>query len=460
MKRLVVLASLLCFAGILSAQNVNVDLSVEKGPIKPLNGVNGGVQAIYAANTTGLIKNARIPYFRSHDVGDNTWHGAGHVVDISHVFPNFDADVNDPKSYDFYYTDIYVKDIINAGSQVYYRLGQTIEDPNNTYYVHPPKDFKKWAQICEHIIKHYNEGWADGFNYGIEYWQIWNEHDHSKPSCWTGTPEQFYDFYETVYKYLKKKFPHLQIGGPALLGNPTTGKAFIEAMAKRRVPLDFLSWHMYFHTVDAFKYNVNFFRKTLDENGYKDTPSFIDEWNIKPFDLSQTMYNAVLNAATMCVGQYEPVDMMLYYDVLIASPHNNIFTLEATPKPGYWTFYSWGQMSALGTSVEAKADMSEIQVAAATNADRTESGILLTRLNIETGIPQLKDPNIRIPRTINPKMDVKVNVKGAKASDVKVYMVDGTYTYQPYPAEVEQTAEGCTITISMARMSFAYIVLR
>ena len=259
---------------------------------------------------------------------------------------------------------------------------------------------------------------------------------------------------------MKKKFPHLQIGGPALLGNPSTGKAFIEAMAKRRVPLDFLSWHMYFHTVEAFKYNVNFFRKTLDENGYKDTPSFIDEWNIKPFDLSQTMYNAVLNAAVMCVGQYEPVDMMLYYDVLIASPHNNIFTLEATPKPAYWTFYSWGQMSALGTSVDAKSDLAEVQVAAATNADKTESGILITRLNIESGIPQLTDPNIRIPRTINPKMDVKVNIKGTKASNLRVYMVDGTYTYQPYPVEVEQTEEGCVVTISMARMSFAYIELK
>ena len=159
------------------------------------------------------------------------------------------------------------------------------------YGVYPPKDFKKWAQICEHIIKHYNEGWADGFNYGIEYWQIWNEHDHSATCCWTGTPEQFYDFYETAYRHLKKKFPHLQIGGPALIGRPSTGKDFIEAMAKRNVPLDFLSWHMYFHTVEAFKYNVNFFRKTLDENGYKDTPSFIDEWNIKPFDLNQTQYN-------------------------------------------------------------------------------------------------------------------------------------------------------------------------
>ena len=369
--------------------------------------------------------------------------------------------MNDPKSYDFYFTDLYVKKIYDAGSKVYYRLGQTIENANHTYHVHPPKDFKKWAQICEHIIKHYNEGWADGFNYGIEYWQIWNEHDHSATCCWTGTPEQFYDFYETAYRHLKKKFPHLQIGGPALIGRPSTGKDFIEAMAKRNVPLDFLSWHMYFHTVEAFKYNVNFFRKTLDENGYKDTPSFIDEWNIKPFDLTQTQYNTVLAAATMCVGQYEPIDMMLYFDVIIGSPFNTLWTLYAEPKPTYWAFYSWGKMSQLGTSVEAKADMPELQVAAATNADKSKSGILVTRLNIETGIPQLTDPNIRIPRSINPKMDVTIHVKGVKPADVEVLMVDGKYCYQPYPAaKVEATEDGCNVTMPMARMSFAYIKLQ
>ena len=307
---------------------------------------------------------------------------------------------------------------------------------------------------------HYNEGWADGFNYGIEYWQIWNEHDHSATCCWTGTPEQFYDFYETAYRHLKKKFPHLQIGGPALIGRPSTGKDFIEAMAKRNVPLDFLSWHMYFHTVEAFKYNVNFFRKTLDENGYKDTPSFIDEWNIKPFDLTQTQYNTVLAAATMCVGQYEPIDMMLYFDVIIGSPFNTLWTLYAEPKPTYWAFYSWGKMSQLGTSVEAKADMPELQVAAATNAEKSKSGILVTRLNVETGIPQLTDPNIRIPRSINPKMDVTINVKGVKPSEVEVLMVDGKYCYQPYPAKIEATSDGCNITMPMARMSFAYIKLQ
>ena len=43
MKRIMIVAALLGFTCLLSAQIVNVDFSVDKGPVKPLNGVNGGM---------------------------------------------------------------------------------------------------------------------------------------------------------------------------------------------------------------------------------------------------------------------------------------------------------------------------------------------------------------------------------------------------------------------------------
>ena len=55
----------------------------------------------------------------------------------------------------------------------------TIENSANirAFHVFPPKDFQKWAEICEHIIMHYNEGWANGFHYGIKYFEVWFEPD-------------------------------------------------------------------------------------------------------------------------------------------------------------------------------------------------------------------------------------------------------------------------------------------
>ena len=75
------------------------------------------------------------------------------------------------------------------------------------YRIDPPKDFGKWARICEHVIRHYNEGWADGFHYGITYWEIWNEPDNgptvARNQMWTGTAEQYYELYDVTARHLK-----------------------------------------------------------------------------------------------------------------------------------------------------------------------------------------------------------------------------------------------------------------
>ena len=99
-----------------------------------------------------------------------------------------------------------------AGTKVFYRLGSKIEHWPKKYGTLPPKDFKKWAVICEHIIKHYNEGWANGFHKNIEYWEIWNEpnldpDDSTHKRCWGGTKLQFFEFYDVAATHLKQCFP-------------------------------------------------------------------------------------------------------------------------------------------------------------------------------------------------------------------------------------------------------------
>ena len=110
----------------------------------------------------------------------------------------------------------YVKNTFDAGTKVFYRLGASIEH-GLKWGTYPPKDFAKWARICEHIVRHFTEGWADGFNYDIEYWEIWNEPENGATpetnTMWKGTFEEFMKFYEIASNHLKNKFPNLKIGG-------------------------------------------------------------------------------------------------------------------------------------------------------------------------------------------------------------------------------------------------------
>ena len=59
-------------------------------------------------------------------------------------------------------TDWYMDQLAEAGTEPFFRLGQKIEHWPKKYGIHPPPDFKKWAVICEHVIRHLNEGWAGG----------------------------------------------------------------------------------------------------------------------------------------------------------------------------------------------------------------------------------------------------------------------------------------------------------
>ena len=207
-------------------------------------------------------------------------------MDVHAIFPNFDADVNDPASYDFPITDNYLQQIIDSDTKVFYRLGTKIEHEIKKYNIHPPKDFQKWAQICEHIIMHYTEGWANGFHHDIAYWEIWNEPDldfehPERQRTWTGSAEQFYEFYEIAATHLKSRFPHLKIGGPACAFRKPWFDGFLEYLTRdgNRVPLDFFSWHRYTSLPEKIYERSAYVRETLDRYGYTDTESILNEWN-------------------------------------------------------------------------------------------------------------------------------------------------------------------------------------
>ena len=229
---------------------LHFDLSHPLGDFKPLNAVNNGpVHKRHASDqyidNLETYRAAKIPFARNHDASFCSNYGGSFTVDITAIFPNFEADVDDPASYDFACTDEYIAVTLEAGTETFYRLGQRIEHEIRKHNTLPPKDFHKWARICEHIIRHYNEGWADGYRYNIRYWEIWNEpdldaDDSPNKRTWGGTKAQFFELYEITAKHLKSRFPNLMIGGPALAHSQEWAEDFLALAEEKHLPLDFL----------------------------------------------------------------------------------------------------------------------------------------------------------------------------------------------------------------------------
>ena len=376
---------------------VTVDFDKICGRIKPMHAVNNMpyLPRDSAAGWDAKMQAAHIPYGRLHDTGGPF--GGTHYVDIPNIFPNFDADENDPESYDFAFTDVLLERMVKCGVMPYYRLGVTIENNHfiKPYNIIPPKDFHKWARICEHVILHYNEGWADGFHHNIEYWEIWNEADNMPDikdnPMWKGTMEDYFGLYTIASKHLKSRFPHLKIGGYGSCGfyamnNVDVSKIahsssrtdyfieffhkFLKHISEHGAPMDFFTWHSYAGIKDN-KTFAEYPRKYLDEYGYKDCEIHLNEWN-PGVALRGTLRDAANILAMMIVLHSTPTDMLMYYNFTANSGYNGaVNTLNAQPFKAYYSFYDFGQLYALGQQVECEIEDGEkVYAIAATDGEK------------------------------------------------------------------------------------------
>ena len=391
--------SMLAVAGAtLHAAEVKVDFENPVGPVKPVNAVGQPpmVGKLRDYPMFRYLKDAGIPYSRLHDV--TGWLGGGLFVDIPNLFPDFDADENDPKNYRFAYTDSLMKALEANGVEPFFRLGVTIENfvswglpPVN---ILPPRDYAKWGRICEHVIRHYTEGWADGFKMKISYWEIWNEPenhpDDNLNPMFRAPFSEYIKLYGVVAPYLKSKFPHLKIGGyghcgfyagvgsdhiPAANSSPRMAyfvecsHKFLAAARDNKWPLDFFSYHSYSPPTEAMR-QVRFADEHLNEYGFTADrcERIFNEWlpYVKHENLGSALQAAGV-AAELIGLQNGPCDLACIYDARCGvgnySPLFNPLTYK--PHKAYWAFMAFNELRKAGTAVKATSGDPHVWAAAA-----------------------------------------------------------------------------------------------
>ena len=137
--------------------NAKIDFSKNAGKVKPMHAVNNGPVGSNVRGTSNekWFRLAGIPYARTHDSALSAYCCGGEfVVDIHRIFRDFNADVNDPKSYDFVQTDKYIGLIQNAGCETFYRLGASIEHEKRLAPTHRRifRNGQKYANILSCTI--------------------------------------------------------------------------------------------------------------------------------------------------------------------------------------------------------------------------------------------------------------------------------------------------------------------
>ena len=426
-------------------RNLKVNFTQTTGCYKPMHGIGQPPMTGLSNSLFPYLTRAGIPFSRLHDAGG--WLGGGLYVDIPNLFRDFSADVNDPASYDFACTDIIIKGLMDAGCEPYFRLGVTIENFHQiiAYRIFPPADYQKWAQICEHVIRHYNEGWANGFHYNIRYWEIWNEPDDcwrtETAAMWKGTPEQYYNLYSTTAIHLKKCFGDtIKVGGYGHCGLYEFAKdaelkgianeegiydftinfhhGFFRHLQETGAPLDFFSWHVYDNchpsTKEDFthiRHHAEYCRRLLDHYGFRNAEHHLNEWNIRTDCYHRDApVAAVRTLAFMQLMQNSSTDVMCFYDGGLGfSDYRCLINPDnGTPYRTYYSFMMFNTLYTLKNQVDCQLDGTGVFASAAKNGRKAV---------------------IVLSNTTDAPVTVDMEITGFTATDVQTLRIDEENRY-------------------------------
>ncbi len=432
---------------------IYADFNKITGRIKEMHGVGQapifGKPRYQHVNYMHYLGEAGIPYSRLSDVGGQ--YGGYRYVDIPNIFRDFDADETLPESYDFTFTDELLEVLCEQGVKPFFRLGVSIENSYETkaYRIYPPKDYEKWARICEHVIRHYNEGWASGYHFDIKYWEIWNEpegHKHGKHGpLWYGTKEEYFRLYEITSNHLKKCFgDSIKIGGystchfasfdalyedPDCVGHPgpytNNAQYHVQYMhdffkyissPEHKSPLDYFSWHTYSpvkRSLDA----ADYVRRVMEKYGFGDVEDCLTEWNT---DFNIETRNSPMAAAkvlAMMLGmQKKKPSLLCYYDARISSSsYAGLFNPETyKPRLTYFAMMMFNQAYKLENEVETKSDNENIFVC---GAKKGEKAVLLLS-------------------NIGDDAEIEIEALGVDMNNAELLLISDVYSYSPTGIDV------------------------
>lgn len=446
---------------------LGVDCARVGKPLRALQGVNKGPLAAGGLlDVTEPLRALGIPLTRLHDCH---WPNPD-VVDMHVVFPDPNADPELPESYDFRLTDEYLAAVRATGSDLVYRLGESIEHTTVKRFVHPPKDPERWARAALGIIRHYNEGWANGFHYHIRYWEIWNEPEN-RPAMWSGTDADYYRLYHTAARAIKARYPDVKVGGPAVgySGKFVDGKfqpsdfvsAFLSGCRHEKVPLDFFSWHCYTDDASEPAQRARAVRQLLDAEGFNRTESHLNEWNFLPdgkWDggartaspaVRQRFYaemagasGAAFLATALLQLQEAPLDAANLFHGEVGG--FGLFSEHGVPNRCYDALLAFREMQECPRSVAVQGAVpGQLALAAGLPADKRSLRVLVSNYRLPSG-------------------DFRLRVAHLPWNGDAVYQVqrlDTEHALSPISPETSLAADG-TLELSLKAPAVALVTLR
>ena len=251
-------------------------------------------------------------------------YGQNQYFDLHAIFPDMTRDTEDARAYNFGPTDRCVERIREYGAKFIFRLGESRDSFDFKPYLNPTRYIDKIADICLHIVMHYNAGFADGYKWNITNFEIWSGADTARG--FSGTVEDYIALYKRCALLIREKFPRVKLGGytslgfsgmnrvtddPELKGASDFMEKFLYAVSPRgeNLPFDFLTWRAAVTSPEELALHSKYARSMLKGYGVR-AKSIVSEFMVTPKDREPTAADYL---AAMISAEKSEIDAMLYY---------------------------------------------------------------------------------------------------------------------------------------------------
>ena len=141
-----------------------------------------------------------------------------------------------------------------------------------------PQDYAQWEALISALVTHYKQRGLKGI-----YWEVANEPDIGEDG---GCPyrfkaENYPRYYQHTVAAILRADPTAKVGGPALAGwkSPIL-PALLAFCARQKVPLHFVSWHIYDSNPADIEDTIQGVKALLANYPTLKPETILDEWNM------------------------------------------------------------------------------------------------------------------------------------------------------------------------------------
>jgi hypothetical protein len=236
--------------------------------------------------------------------------------------------------------------------------------PGHNWWATPPDIGQHDAVLWRHLVKQMamHEIAAEG----VRTFEVWNEPESTSRTFWTGGLSGYEVLYKNTVGPLEQaaRLEHtsIEVGGPALTDiNLGWFNRFVRFVKRHRLPLDFVTWHLYADQPSvSLAEQANFYGATTDifrgdlANYHLHPLLGIDEWNLdsQPVASLNSSTDAAFVAASLTSDQQARLNFSDFFSAQDFSPSENWGVLAAgsspgtlVPKPDYYAFSFWHELA-------------------------------------------------------------------------------------------------------------------